>query len=190
MKESREQNALYIKLQQFIFLCAHHEKIESGCVGMNGIQRKGGNFTLAQPLDATVFDIGVEVALHSVTFSVDLLTKTAGAAMLTLDAEELADSFKKQFLQQVFVVKQNFVMDFNGKKLSLNVDQFDHAAVVAGAAASTSGGKWGQVIGATECNFKKLSGSTAANSNACPLRSPKAFSNNAGLDLGGSSTIW
>lgn len=163
VRESREQHAnLYIKLQQFIFLCAHHEKIESGSVGMNGIQRKGGNFTLAQPLDATVFDIGVEVALHSVTFSVDLLTKTAGAAMLTLDAEELADSFKKQFSQQVFVVKQDFVMDFNGKKLSLNVDQFDHAAVVADAAASTSGGKWGQVIGATECNFKKLSGSTAA----------------------------
>ena len=151
--DSKEQDALYIKLQQFVFLCAYHEKIESGHVGMNQLQRKNGNYTLSQELQATVFDIGAEVALHSVTFSVDLIGKSADK--VEIDSEELADSFKKQFFQQVFVVRQDLAMDFNGKKLQLQVDEFDHAAVDGGVAT----GQWGQVINVTECCFKKMNGS-------------------------------
>jgi vesicle-fusing ATPase len=123
---------------------------------MSGPQRKCAAYTLAQTVSFSIYDIGVDVALNSVTFGVDLFGKKPDK--ITIDCPELEASVKQQFLGHVFTVGQEIPMDFGGLKLMCHVESFEHASI--DGSASSESGHLGQVIAPSACNFHKASGSS------------------------------
>lgn len=128
--------------------------MERGELGINAIQRKCGLFTLNQAVNVIEFMSSAEVALAEITIAVDLLKKSASNAAITLDSDELSNSFKQQFHNQVFCVGQQLAMDFNGTKLDITIDGFDHAAVGVTATSASPMSK-GQVLQVTNISWKK-----------------------------------
>ena len=147
-----------LEIGPFVFLASpYSEGLAQGEVGMNGLQRKCGSFTLGQALNVKIFVPSAEVALAEVAIQVDTLVKKAGAPPVTIDCDELSESFKAQFGNQVFCVRQQLAMDFNGLKLDLIVDSFEHADLRMDSKIVRSRG---QVLQVTNITFKRMTGST------------------------------
>lgn len=125
---------------------------------MNSQQRKCGNFTLEQAVSVATFFPDGKVAINSLTINVDLFVKKAGSK-LEVNAEELSETFKRQFVNQVFRVGQSLAMDFNGNKLDLCIDTLDHLEMEG---MSKSDSPLGQVQLNTSTLFKKAPGTQAA----------------------------
>lgn len=143
-------------------------------LALNSQQRKCCQFTLAQQVTVSLFQPTSEVALNSMTVSVDLFSKKAGTKAV-IDATELGDSFKDQFHNQVFRVGQVFAVDFAGQKLDLCVLTFDHADV-SGTGASQ--GPLGQLLRVTNVNFQRAAGTIsdiALTGAAAPKRNDALF---------------
>jgi vesicle-fusing ATPase len=125
---------------------------------MNSQQRKAGSFTLGQELALNIFTPSSEVALCEIAMSADVFGKKEGAKY-SYDAKELSASFVQQFGHQVFCSGQSLAMDFNGSKLDLRVESFEHIALDGAAAAKAS--SRGQVLpGQTQVTWRKKPGST------------------------------
>jgi vesicle-fusing ATPase len=148
---------LNIVVNQFVFAASPLDGVtpENG-LAMNSQQRKCGNFTVDQPLKISPFTPSAEVALNTMSVNVDLLVKKAGT-QVTLDAVELAEAFKKSFLNQVFRAGQILAMDFAGTKLDLSIDGFEHATIGEQPAAQKS--PLGQLLNVTSLLFRKQTGS-------------------------------
>ncbi len=164
--------ARYLLLEiEFIFssierlvICSVAEGVAENEVAMNSQQRKSAMYTLAQSVPVTIFTDFMEVALTSITFTADLFVKKTGSK-LQLDCVELSAAFKHQFGSQIFCARQQLAMDFNGTKLDLTVEGFEHASLdfVAGAAPKPATPSLrGQVLPETEIVWKKPAGSLTA----------------------------
>ena len=148
-----------LEVGPFVFLASPHaEGLQEGELGMNGLQRKCGAFTLGQALNVKVFVPSADVALAEISIQVDTLVKKAGAPPVTIDCDELSEAFKAQFGNQVFCVRQQLAMDFNGLKLDLIIDSFEHADL---SDDSKSYRPRGQVLQVTNVSFKRMVGSTS-----------------------------
>lgn len=151
----------------FVFLAApSSEPLSQGEIAMNGLQRKCASFTLNQSVPVSVFIPSGEVALSSITINLDLLVKKAAtnSGPLTLDHDELVASFKLQFGSQVFAIRQQLAMDFNGLKLDLIIDSLEHADLnlepsAASKTTNSSSSSRGQVLAVTNVFFKRQPGS-------------------------------
>ena len=139
-----------------------HEGVADGEVGLNQLQRKSGAFTLQLRVGVTIFVPGADVALAGMAIGLDLIVKKSGAPKLTLDCEELSAEFKKVYLGQVFSTRQEIAMDFNGLKLCLVVDSFDHAAVGDDDNDTQKAQSHGQILQMTNLVFKKAAGSVSS----------------------------
>lgn len=160
-----------------VFQASPYEGLPDNAIATNSQQRKSGGFNVEQLVDVRPFHPTAEVAINSMTISVDLLIKKADAKA-SLDAVELTDSFKKQFLNQVFRVGQVLAMDFSGVKLDLSVDEFEHADV--NGKGENKKGLYGQVLVVTNTIFRKMPGTksniTIANGDV-PLVNPNPLFN-------------
>eukprot|EP00981_Chlorochromonas_danica_P010190 scaffold3051_cov167-Ochromonas_danica.AAC.49 len=108
------------------------------------------------------------------TISVDLFGKKVGNKAV-IDATELGNAFREQFLNQVFRVNQQLAMDFNGLKLDLSIASFDHADVTGNGANQ---GPLGQLILATNVIFQRAPGTVsdiAITGGAAPRRNDALF---------------
>lgn len=157
VKINEADPSLNITVNQFVFTACPLDGVtpEHG-LAMNSQQRKAGNFTVDQPLKIAPFIPSAEVALNVMSVNVDLLVKKAGS-QVSIDATELSEAFKRSFVGQVFKVGQILAMDFNGVKLDLSIDSFEHATI--GNTTSTS--QLGQLLMVTSILFKKMPGSTS-----------------------------
>ena len=137
------------------------EGVADNEIAMNSQQRKCGSFTLNQPLPVSIFTPTADVALNSITITIDLFVKKVGS-QLTIENDELATAFKSQFGGQVFCARQQLAMDFNGTKLDLAVESFEHAAIdmLNGSAAKSQPAaiELGQVLRSTTILWKKCPG--------------------------------
>mmetsp|Transcript_32437 Transcript_32437/g.33062 ORF Transcript_32437/g.33062 Transcript_32437/m.33062 type:complete len:789 (+) Transcript_32437:82-2448(+) len=144
-----------------VFLASPYSGMEKGELGVNAIQRKFGSFTLNQIINVTEFIPTTDVALQSITIFVDLLKKSATNPPLTLEWDELMNSFKLQFHNQIFSIGQQIAMDFNGIKLDLCISSFEHATIDSTSTStqtlqsSTSKNTRGQLLNITDINWKK-----------------------------------
>lgn len=102
-----------------------------------------------------MFVPSADVALAGISISLDLLVKKAGSPSITIDCDELSAAFKTQFGNQVFCARQQLAMDYNGLKLDLVVDSFEHADLNVQSAAPKNRG---QVLMGTIISFKKMPG--------------------------------
>jgi vesicle-fusing ATPase len=157
MKINENDPSLNISVDRFVFMVSPLDGIspENG-LAMNSQQRKAGNFTVDQPLRITPFQPTSAVALNSMTVHLDLLIKKADQQTL-IDATELAETFRRTFVGQVFRIGQILAMDFNGVKLDLAIESFEHASIDGSAAASNS--PHGQLLMVTGVLFRKTPGS-------------------------------
>lgn len=135
-----------------------HEKISDDGVALNSLQRQCGSYTLNQPISVKVFIPNADVALASMTIALDLITKKKDAPRLELDVDQLSESLKTQFNNQIFRVGQRIAMDFPGSKFDLIIDSFEHAAVGVSGQASAALPR-GQLLKITTINWKKQNGS-------------------------------
>ncbi len=126
--------------------------------GLNQLQRKCGSFTLNQVVQATIFTINADMALTGITIGLDYLKKK-NTSRLDLTCNEITESFKAQFGNQIFGVRQNIAMDFNGTKFDLVVDSFERADLGLTAADSSCPLTLGQVLMGTTFTWKKQAGS-------------------------------
>jgi len=141
-----------------VFMASPHPQLKQEELAMNSQQRKCGNFTLGQQLQASPFTPTSKEALCGITLSADLFGKKEGAK-LSLEAADLMASFISQFERQVFCAGQSLAMDFSGGKLDLCIESFEHISLDG---TPTSASTRGQVLrGQTQVTFKKKSGSLA-----------------------------
>lgn len=119
-----------------------------GDLAMSMPQRKNGNLATGQELMVSVYQPTSQVALSSVSIGLDLLVKKEGVKV-TADADELAATFKEQFANQIFHIRQSLAMEFGDAKIKfeLVVDGLDHAVIGAGsdAASAASRSEFGMV---------------------------------------------
>jgi vesicle-fusing ATPase len=157
---------------KFVFQAAPIDGVADNELAMNQLQRKCTEFALNRSISIAPFVIDSEVALSSVTVSVDLVTKKAGTPKQEFNVEELSASFKSQLGGQIFALGQNLAFDFNGTKLDIIVEGFEHADVGIAGGKPASQKTHGQVLQITEMHFKKQGGSqtpmvfTGANNSA------------------------
>jgi vesicle-fusing ATPase len=98
-----------------------------------------------------------EVALCEIIIGADVFGKKEGAKY-AYDAKELSASFVSQFGQQVFCGGQSLAMDFQGAKLDLKIESFEHISL-DGAAPKKASSR-GQVLpGQTQVSWRKHAGS-------------------------------
>jgi vesicle-fusing ATPase len=156
MKINENDPSLNITVDRFVFMVSPMDGItpENG-LAMNSQQRKAGNFTVDQQLRITPFQPTSAVALNTMTVFLDLLIKKADQQTM-IDATELAETFRRTFVGQVFRIGQILAMDFNGVKLDLAIESFEHATI-DGSTASNS--PHGQLLMATGVLFRKTPGS-------------------------------
>lgn len=102
-------------------------------------QRKNGNLATGQDLIVTTYQPTSEVALTTISVGLDLLVKKEGVKV-TVNAEELAETFKQHYVNQIFHNRQSLAMEFGDAKIKfeLTVESLDHAVIGAGAEAAAA----------------------------------------------------
>ncbi|RYG70032.1 hypothetical protein EON64_01290, partial [archaeon] len=128
-----------------LLICSPFEGISNTDIGLNLQQRKGGMFTVGQAVNIEVFHPSAEVAVNTMTVSVDLLIKKQGNKG-TIDSGELTTFFKHFYSTQVFRAGQTLAVDFNGQKLDLAIVSFEHADINGTGAKN---GPFGQLLPVT-----------------------------------------
>ena len=152
---------LNVIFSDLVFMASPLDGVNDGEIALNSQQRKCGQFTLSQALNVIVFVPTTDVALHSLTIQVDLFVKKAGSK-LAIQAPDISEAFKSQFQGQVFSVRQQIAMDFEGSKLDLLIEAFEHAAILDdNNKATESTLTKGQILPGSTIFWKKSSGSTA-----------------------------
>ena len=124
---------------------------------MNSQQRKCGSFTLNQVLDVEAFVPNSEVALCGITINADVFGKKAGVKY-QYEAKDISEAFLSHFEHQVFCAGQSLALDFEGSKLDLTIESFEHISLDDPPTAKPS--SRGQVLkGQTQVTWKKAPGS-------------------------------
>ncbi|CAM9359139.1 unnamed protein product, partial [Heterosigma akashiwo] len=129
----------------------------SGSVALNGLQRRYSQLTLAQVVQGSPFIPHVDVALASVTVSVDFLVKNKARGTLKLDCKELSEAFKESFLHQAFNLGQELAWDFNGNKLAVQIQTLDISALNESSIGANQ--RIGQLLSPTRIDWTKTGGS-------------------------------
>jgi vesicle-fusing ATPase len=183
-----------VQISDLVFLAAPYgENLAEGEIGMNTLQRDTGSFQLQQSVSMNLFVPSADVALSGLTFAIELLgAGKVGAPPVTIECDELSESFKAQFNNQVFTLRQNIAMDFNGIKLKLSVDGFEHADLNVTPSTTTTVQTRGQVLNVTSISFiKKTSNPNKPlllKGNSGPSRNESLFKrefNFEALEIGG-----
>jgi hypothetical protein len=124
------------------------EGVNDGELAMSMPQRKNGNLATGQDIVVSVYQPTSQVALSTISIGLDLLVKKEGVKV-TVDADELAATFKEQFANQIFHLRQSLAMEFGDAKIKfeLAIEGLDHAVIGAGAeaAAAANRGEFGMV---------------------------------------------
>lgn len=124
--------------------------IPDGDVALNIKQRNCGSFQLKQEVNLSIFIPSTTSALASITFAIDLLGKTG--TKMDFDHEALCKAVKIQFINQVFTIRQQFVMDVSGIKLDVLVEGLEHANISGNVVDSSLG----QLSTPTEVKWKRM----------------------------------
>ena len=113
--------------------------IAPGSVGMNGLQRRTGAFSLGQRVATEAFVATAESPLDSISLEISPLKKRRDAEAETIDCQPLNEHVLTTFRQQVLSVGQQLAIDFQGLPLMLKVTALTSAALAAGGDPSATG---------------------------------------------------
>ena len=123
-----------------IYYSANKGIITDDQIGLNGKQRKLGQFTLGQSIDVKPYVATAGSSVESIEISIDQLIKKEGAPAITIDCDALAIAFKQCYLNQVYMQGQDLAMEFGALKLDLTIIKLnflDVASLTGNASANT-----------------------------------------------------
>jgi vesicle-fusing ATPase len=161
-----------VKLGNHPFTVEGHAQIQNSEVGLNGLQRRFAQLSLAAPVILTPYQPYPPASLASIVFAVDLLAKSkapAGAKkhQKEIDTDRLAQTVLMIVEKQVLAVGQVMALDFEGTKVECTVKSVA-AMDRKKKSKSKEGGSdvvpldttEGQLLQSTDITFAKAEGAT------------------------------
>ena len=145
-----------ITVGDWVYEASYADGVGNDEIALNSFQRTNGSHMLNVPVPVSLFIVTADEALAGLTIALDLVVKKAGLPRIELDCDELSNSFKAQFKNQVFRIGAKVAMDFNGTKYELIIDSLEHADV--GGVTSNGNKSRGQILATTSIQWKKQQG--------------------------------
>ena len=152
--------AYLVKLNDRPYAVEGHPQIEQSQIGLNGLQRRTAQLSLAAPVTLTPYQPYPPAALATVVFAVDLLSKSkapAGAKkhQKEIDSDRLAQTVLMVLEGQVLAVGQVMALDFEGTKMECTVKELG-----AIESKKKKGGEptEGQLLSPTDITFARAEG--------------------------------
>ena len=144
----------------YVFCSPNKGIIADDQIGLNGKQRKLGQFTLGQSLDVKPFILSAGSSVESIEISIDQLVKKEGAPAITIDCDALAIAFKQNYLNQVYIQGQDLAMEFGALKLDLTIIKinFLDVASLTGNTSTSTASQFGAFTTNTQITWKKSPG--------------------------------
>lgn len=157
-----QTSAFLVTVGQHPYLADSHPSVQPDQIGLNGLQRRYGQFSLAHRVDVQPYVPSPDTILSSLEITVDLLSKkTETGHAKEMDTDRLMEDVINNYVNQMVAVGQVLAMDFEGIKVELTIARLDFLSEKALT--------HGQITGPTEIRFKKggsklvkLSGSRVA----------------------------
>lgn len=122
--------AYLVKLQNHPYAVEGHAQIENSQVGLNGLQRRFAQLSLAAPVTLTPYSPYPPPVLATIVFSVDLLAKSKAPAgpnakkhQKEIDTDRLANTVLLILEGQVLEKRQVMALDFEGTKVEITVKE-------------------------------------------------------------------
>ena len=156
----RTSSSLLISVASIPYAAEAHPSISPDGIGLNGLQRRFGQFSLSARVEVAPYVPPPETVMSGLEFSVDLLSKKAAGSgnvkPREIDTERLQEDIKRNYIGQVMTVNQVIAMDFEGTKVEL---------IVSGVSLlnESPNAKMGQLLQPTEVRFKKSKGTKLIN---------------------------
>lgn len=143
-----------ISVGGYPFVAESNATVQPHDVGLNGLQRRYGKFSLAARVEVQAYSPPLDSALSSLELSVDLLAKKSVSGRSTqpkeVDTDRLMEDVIRNYAGQVLQKGQVLAMDFQATKVELTVDSLNFVA--------ENSGTLGQLFQQTEVFFKKQAG--------------------------------
>lgn len=158
----------------WVFTATSDAKASPGTLGVSGLQRRTAQLELGQKVEVEAFLPTPAMALQALRVTV----ASMGKSPLELDAVQLGDYFKKEYLSQVFAPGQKLAIAFRRTALEATVEGLDLSEIGGGKKS-----RFGQVLGPSRVVFRAVPGGTLTLRNAeGGMRKPDLF--NSDFDFG------
>lgn len=150
--ESSSSSSFHVTVASHPFLVDSHPSVLPNEIGLNGLQRRHAQFSIAARVSVAPFTASPDSILSGLEVTVDLISKKlTGARAREIDTNRLKEDFINNYVNQLVQPGQIIAMDFEGTKLELGISKLDflqeHVTV-----------PYGQITAPTEIRFRKNQG--------------------------------
>jgi len=164
-ERSNPNNTPLISVGPHVFAVESNNGVPNGHVGLNGLQRRFGKYSLGTQVEVRSYTPPIESALSGLVLTVDLLSKRSSATPSSsterareIDTDNLISDVKNNYQGHVMALGQMLAMDFEGTKIELTVTSFDFMAAALDSSNTNTNTHQGQLLGPTEIRFQKPRG--------------------------------
>lgn len=143
-----------------IYIAEHNKDVPDDKIGLNGLQRRFAQLSLANKVEVRPFIIPPTFALATLEISIDLLKKPSsgerGATPREVDTDRVAADFLSNYEGHVFEKGQTLAMDFEGTMMELQVGELKQMDLGGGGGGNE---RMGQFLAPTVLSFSRPQGS-------------------------------
>jgi len=155
--------AYLVKVNDKPYTVEGHKDIDQAEVGLNGLQRRNAQLSLAAPVIMTPYQPYPPPALASITFAIDLLSKSKAPPgskkhQKEIDTDRLAQTVLMVLEGQVLAVGQVMALDFEGTKVECSVKSVGAMELKKSKGGEKGEPTEGQLMGPTEVLFARAEG--------------------------------
>lgn len=155
-----------VRLNDRPYTVEGHPQIEQAQIGLNGLQRRTAQLSLAAPVTLTPYQPYPPPALATIVFAVDLLAKSKAPAgskkhQKEIDTDRLHQTVLLVLEGQVLAVGQVMALDFEGTKMECTVKSvgaIESKNKKKGAGENSAEPTEGQLLSPTDVTFCRAEG--------------------------------
>jgi len=153
--------ALYVEVSGFVYTARANDKVESGGIGMNSIQRRNVGASLADAVAVSVYTAAGQggTLLSTAAIEADFVVRRAARGTEQLDGAALSTSILTKYANQYFTTGQTFAVEFQGQNLLLKVGPLESLVIDKGAGGGGGNVKCGMLVSQTQLMLAKAQGS-------------------------------
>jgi len=145
-------SSFHITVASHPYLVDSHPAVLPNEIGLNGLQRRHAQFSIAARVQVAPFSPSPDSILSGLEITVDLISKKpTGARAREIDTDRLKEDFVNNYVNQLVQPGQVLAMDFEGTKLELGVSKLDFLQENVTVS-------YGQITAPTEIRFRKNHG--------------------------------
>lgn len=151
-------NPPLISVGPHIYAVESNNGVPNNQVGLNGLQRRHGKFSIGASVEVRPYTPPLESALAGLVFEVDLLMKRSDKVQTReIDTDNLVADVRNNYQGHVFAKGQVLAMDFEGIKVELTVASLDFMTASL-SSSSKPLPPVGQLLTPTELAFSRAKG--------------------------------